>query len=180
MTKTALVIGGAHCVFNDIENYDGPIDGVVACNDVGAEYPGELTAWVSLHPDKFAKWAEKREANGHPPCPQYFGHRTGTSGQIKGIPIKQTPYMFPGQKQTGSSGLFALKVALLDLGFDRAVLAGIPMEQTPHFFDGKAWKSADNFRKAWLTVPDEYMMRAKSLSGWTSVLLGRPKARKVP
>lgn len=172
------MLGGASCLHDDIAAYTGPVDGVVAANDAGAEWTGDLDGWCSLHPQNFTlkKWLEKRTG---PPAARIFGHSEATSKAVMSgrCPdgIEFTDYQFPGQHRSGSSGLFAAKVALIDLGFDRAVLCGVPMDPRPHFFDRDPWTSADGFRSAWLSVPQEYRDRMRSMSGWTLVLLGAPK-----
>ncbi|WP_306150740.1 hypothetical protein [Roseovarius sp. MMSF_3281] len=175
--KTALVLGGADCLHDDIAAYQGEYQGVVACNDAGAEWPGELDAWVSLHPEFFTHkgWLDKRQG---PPPKRLIAHPAAAQPHRRArLPanVEFTEYAFPGQTHSGSSGLFATKVALIDLGFDRAVLCGVPLTQTPHFFGGDPWKAADGFRRQWLALPEEYRDRMRSLSGWTAVLLGKPE-----
>jgi len=175
--KTALVLGGASCLHDDITAYIGAVDGCVACNDAGAEWSGDLDGWVSLHPQFFTGkgWLDKRQ--GPPPKRLFAHHAANKAVQIGRYPpgIEFTDYQFPEQHRSGSSGLFAAKVALIDLGFDRAVLCGVPMDPRPHFFDREDWKSAEGFRGAWLAVPQEYRDRIRSMSGWTRVLLGAPE-----
>jgi len=192
--RTALVLGGAACLWDDIHAFWGlhgfdpapgnlvapekPWQGVVACNDAGAEWPGALDAWVTLHPRFWDRkgWKAKRAANGFPPARAYYAHEAARPPVPDDVTV--TDYLFPGQDKSGSSGLFAAKVALIDLGFDRAVLCGIPLTRTPHFFGGEPWRSAENYRRQWLTVPEEYRARMRSMSGWTAVLLGRPETAK--
>lgn len=183
MTTTALILGGADCLHDDIKAYDGPVDGVVACNEAGAEWPGKLDAWVSLHARYFQqkKWRRMREDNGYPEALRHVGHHNAKRGHHKHIEgltpdLIYSDYDFVPNGKGGSSGMFAAKFALVDLGFDRAVLCGIPLTETPHFFDAnkEPWKSAEAFRKAWLKIPPEYLTRMRSQSGWTRVLLGEP------
>lgn len=170
--KTALCLGGGDSLFDDIASYRGPIDGVIACNDAGVEWDGDLDAWVSLHPEKFqSAWLKKRREAGRTPPRMLVAHRQ-PKPHICPILDLVTDYVFPGQKNTGSSGLFTAKVALVDLDFDRVVLCGIPMTQTPHFFDGKPWRSAESYQKQWLTIPPPYRARMRSRSGWTRAFLG--------
>lgn len=191
--KTALVLGGASCLWSDVSAFlggegaeiakrtvcgpGGLCQGVVACNDAGAEWPGDLDGWVSLHPQFFTRkgWLEKRQG---PPPKRIFAHHAADKAVHRGrypVGIEFTDYKFPGQERSGSSGLFAAKVALIDLGFDRAVLCGISMDPRPHFFDHEGWRSAEGFRSAWLAVPQEYRDRMRSMSGWTRTLLGAPE-----
>ena len=75
----------------------------------------------------------------------------------------------------GSSGLFATKVALIDLNYDSVVLCGIPMTETPHIDRPKNWRQANGFRKNWLRLSDETKSRIKSMSGWTKEQFGGPE-----
>lgn len=172
--RTALVLGGADTLHKDLEHYDGPVDGVVACNDAGIEWAGQLDAWVSLHPRYWAikGWIEKRAERGHPEALAYYAHESARPP----VPsfVKETSYLFDGQGKSGSSGLFAAKVALVDLGFDMVVLCGIPLTISPHYFDAEPWRPAEQYRKHWLTVPQKYRAHMRSMSGWTRVLLGAP------
>ena len=170
--KTALVLGGADCLEADVRDMRAMgvvFDGVVACNDAGYWWPHELDAWVSLHPEKLGPWRSKRNDKGYPPCKQFFAHRDARDY------VAGTKYQFPGQSNSASSGCFAAKVALIDLGFDRAVLCGVPLVKSPHFFDSKDWAAAESFRRGFLQVPQEYLDRMRSMSGFTKDLLGPPK-----
>jgi hypothetical protein len=174
---TALVLGGADSLHRDITLYTGPVHGVVACNDAGTVWPYELDAWVSLHGRYFMQknWLETRDIKGYSPAKRLYVH-TSARRPIPDAAI-ETNFNFDGCSKSGSSGLFAAKVALQDLGFDNVVLCGIPLTPTPHFFDTEPWReeSALNFRKTWLAIPPEFKSRIKSMSGWTRETFGEPK-----
>jgi len=182
---TALVLGGAECLHMDLAAYveaGHGFAGVVTVNDALTEWPGRVDAAVSLHPRYFAQkgWRDARAAKGYAPALRHFGHMEARQVQEgKGLTcdVEFTEYRFPGQDKSGSSGLFAAKVALIDLGFDRVVFCGVPMTNEPHFWDADRtpWKPAEGFRRQWLTVPEEYRSRMASMSGWTRVLLGAPE-----
>ncbi len=172
MSRVALVLGGARSVYADVQAaLDlGEFQGAVACNDIGIVWPGALDAWVSLHVDNFRGWNNRRLSAGRPPHKALYGHAFAP-----GPDIIITPYKFQGQDNSGSSGLFALKVALVDLGFDKAVLCGIPMSADGnHFFDPRPWDAAQHHQKAWREALPQIENRARSMSGWTSTLLGKP------
>lgn len=174
--KTALVLGGAGNLWTDIEAALclGEFHGVVACNDAGAAWPGELDAFVTLHAEKAPLWAERRVAAGHPFPKAILGHE-GLGRKPPLCMTGTTPWKFPGQTSTGSSGLFALKVALIDLAFDKAVLCGVPMDAAPgHFFDTAAWRGAMSHRRGWHEALPTIKHRARSMSGWTREILGAP------
>ncbi len=187
MRRTCLVLGGADRLHRDIERYTGPIDGVVACNEAGIEWQGELEAWVSLHPRFFGLkgWVQARKDRAHPDAKMLVGHEEGLKDDHRhktGIPenIVSMRYQFPGvENNSGTSGLFAAKVALCDLGFDRVVLAGIPLDPVPHLHGRTDWverpKTPEGYRKVWAELPERYTSRMTSMGGWTQVLLGPPK-----
>ena len=169
--RTALVLGGANTVWADVQAAleIGEYSSVVGCNDVGIVWPGVMDAWVSLHGYNLRAWANRRQSKGLPPHAALYGHAEAPAV------THVTPYKFPGQDHSGSSGLFALKVALIDLGFDRAVLCGIPMSpEGNHFFDPRAWEGAGHHQIAWLECQSQIKDRVRSMSGWTANLLGRP------
>lgn len=175
--KTALVLGGGGCLWSDVREAMalGRFDVVVACNDAGTVWPGRLDAWVSLHPEKMGMWRARREKAGHPAPGRVFA---ATEARPDRVPVnvdETTDYLFPGQLASGSSGLFAAKVALIDLGADRAVLCGIPMMvKGGHFFDPTHWLGANSHRQGWLEAMPQITGRVRSMSGWTADQLGRP------
>lgn len=166
--RTALCLGGAASLHDDIAALPIAFDGVVACNNAGIIWPGNLDAWVSLHPDKLSSWAERRHAAGHPPPARLVGHEAAA------VVTHVSHFNFRGCAGSGSSGLFAVKVALEDLGFDRAVLCGIPLDGRAHFFAVPRWKDFKSFRSAWCELPSAITCRIRSMSGWTRDLLGSP------
>lgn len=190
--RTALVLGSGNTLHGDLERARAAVrfDAVVACNEAGTVWPGELMAWVTLHPRYLGtgpRWRKARAVKGYPEARAHYGHPEafkGSLAQCDGLTpdLIATPYDFAGEK-SGSSGLFAAKVALVDLGFDRVVLCGMPMDPAPHFTGRNSWvpkdtdgrTSAHGFRNSWLAVPQEYRDRMRSLSGWTRILLGPPE-----
>jgi len=175
----ALVLGGAATLWRDVAGaLDlGSFDVVVACNDAGSVWPGRLDAIVTLHAEKLGFWMERRERAGFDLPERIIGHDAAKRSTLR-ITDKVTnfvEYRFSGQADSGSSGLFALKYALEDMGCDRAVLCGVPMHEVgAHFFDLTPWGGAVAHRRGWnqaLTVIGD---RARSMSGWTADLLGKP------
>ena len=178
MVRTALCLGGGDTLFSDLRTVHTlglRYDAVLACNDAGTVWEGELDAWVTFHPEKFKRWVDARRSRGLPDAKEYYTHSERKTTETP-KPAKITPYLLPGQQTSGSSGLFTAKVALVDMGFDRVVFAGVPLTVTPHFFDKKDWRSCNGFRKGWHTVSESYKARMRSCSGWTRVLLGGPDA----
>jgi hypothetical protein len=178
--RVALVLGGAACVWSDVDAAQalGEFAGAVGCNHIGIDWPGRLDAWVTLHLEYQGQWARARRARGLPDHHAIIGNEAARSStKPQGCIDRFTENGFPGQVHGGSSGLFALKVALVDLGFDRAVLCGVPMEPgAAHIRDAGPWVHADHYRKAWIEALPQIRDRARSMGGWTQQLLGAPDA----
>lgn len=175
----ALVLGGAQTLWRDVAGaLDlGSFDVVVACNDAAAVWPGRLDAAVSLHAEKWAYWLEKRARLGNPDPGVVVGHADAGRGVLKvSERVSQfVEYRFNGQADSGSSGLFALKYALEDMGCERAVLCGVPMHEVgAHFFDLTPWGAAQSHRRGWSQALPVIADRARSMCGWTADLLGKP------
>lgn len=167
----ALVLGGASCIWQDVAAFRAlgvKPDAVVACNDMISEWRGALDAACSLHAEKLRSWLELRKSNGYTPPWRTFAKPATDSG------FEETEYRFDGQNETGSSGLFALRIALVNLGADKAVCCGIPMRKEPHFFDAADWQGAPQHWNGWLQAQPAIRDRARSMSGNTQRLLGAP------
>lgn len=174
---TALVLGGAECVWRDWARAQaiGEYDAVIAVNDMVAAYAGPLEAAVSLHADKLANiWLPDRLWRGFPRPANVWGPRDDENMGLMPPLTGFVAQFFQGQTENGSSGLFGLKAALDHLGHARAVLCGVPMDGQPHFFDDKEWPCADDMMAGWLQAFDAIKDRARSMSGWTAELLGKP------
>lgn len=175
MARRCLVLGSAKCMWDDINAAleIGEFDGVVVAKWAGVVWPGEADAWVSLHPEQFNRLISERQKRNHPPIPRLMVHETASAPQG----IERIPYRFPGQERTGSSGLFAAKVALEDLGYDRAVLCGIPLEkEAGRLDDVHFWPGATIFQVGFKEALPRINHRLCSMSGWTMHLLGKPTA----
>lgn len=178
--SAALVLGGGASLWDDVAAAleVGEFAGVLACNDAAVAWPGPVAAGVSYHAEQWPLWMERRRRAGREHPARLFGHREFTQSILArpDLPIEYVEPRFPGQVETGSSGLFALKVALVDLGFDKAVVCGMPMDPRPHFFDGAKWEAYSAHRRGWTEALPQIRARARSMSGWTSQLLGAPDA----
>lgn len=179
--SVALILGGAATLQDDLRQVKEnkvEYDGVVACNQAGVEWPHALDAWVTVHPLFFLKgqsrsWATNRIRNGYtPPRRGYWTHSNRDKPLPEGTHI--TTWKMPNLQNFGSSGLFAVKVALIDLNYDSVVLCGIPMTPTPHFDRPDDWRHAVNFRKQWMNISPEIRARIRSMSGWTREQYGAP------
>lgn len=176
MSGTALVLGGSKSVWKEIRRAKalGEYEGVIAANYIGMTWPEPLDAWVSQHPNEFDRMIPEREANGHPPAARVFGSLHKDRRPETAV-VELIEHRFPGQVQTGSSGLFAVKVALADMGFERVVLCGVPLTQEGgHFAEDGPWRGAPSFYTGWREVIPLIRDRVRSLSGWTRETFGAP------
>jgi hypothetical protein len=179
---SALVLGGAASVWDDLAQARalGTFDAVFAVNDAAAAYPGEIEWMATLHPEHLHRWLTERERGGYP-RPRFLAAHAGNGYDTErraGIRLDyQTPECWPGlSSSSGSSGLFATKVAI-EKGFDRVVLCGVPMDpQAPHFFDPQPWQAGINFWEAWELALPHLRDKVRSMSGRTRELLGAPSA----
>lgn len=179
--NNCLVIGGGNCVFKDVENAlnIGEFQGIVTVNDVTSVWNGDIDAAVSLHGDQWPFWLRTRTLKELSPPKRVYGHIGLRRSPLKVVEAitHYADHMFPGQQDSGSSGLFGVKVALDELGFDRVVCCGIPMTaETRHYFDQRPWGGAANHRRGWKQAMHHLTNRVKSMSGWTAEQLGMPNA----
>lgn len=169
----ALVLGGADCLWDDVEAVEqligkpwpGP---VVACNEAGAHWPRRLHHWATFHPENFAQWETLRRQLGHPPGYVRWSNRN----------VPEQADRLVQDWGGGSSGLIAVNVAM-DMGW-RSVLCGVPLEERPHFHDrddGRPWKYANVHIKRWERNQQKLQGKVKSMSGATRQLLGAPTAQ---
>lgn len=166
----AVVLGGAVGAFDELSRASQiqPIRYLVAVNDAACHYPGRLDAFVTLHPEKLPGWLGARRTAGLPEPDAVIAHTAGPHV------TEVVDYQWPGQTGSGSSGLFAAKVALERTALP-VVLCGVPMQaERAHFFNGQPWGDVDQFRAAWEWASKEgHLSRVRSMSGWTADLLGR-------
>ena len=166
----ALVLGGASCVWEDLEKIPtGWADIVIAVNDIGSHYGGQLHHWCSLHPEKFPAWEATRKALGHPDGYTKWG-RVMPAGVDVG-PVDRTC-----KHWGGSSAGLATRIALVELGATSVVLCGVPQTQTPHYHNNKPWEHWDLYWADWKKRHKEGKLDAvRSMSGRTRDLLGAPE-----
>lgn len=168
----AFVLGGANCVWADLASAQQLCSPhiVVVVNDVGCDYAGRIDHWVSYHSDFLAKWSAKRSEKGLSPAGQFWAGRGGPT------------HLAPKGTKTidvhgGSSGLLATFVAIRSKA-TRIILCGIPMDpKMRHYHEGKRgmpWTEATKYHKHWQEAADQFGDSVRSMSGWTSGLLGKP------
>lgn len=175
----ALVLGGAAGVWKEAERASKlcRFSHVIACNDAAVAWPGRLDAFVTLHPDRLFGWLQDRKAAGRPAALKTVVHE-GWKARMQSDDLKPdvvTEYLFEGQRDSGSSGLFCVKYALVNLRLPKAVVCGVPMQASHgHFFRARDWSGAHKHQKGWVQAMPHIAGRVKSMSGWTRELLGEP------
>jgi len=174
----SLILGGASCVWDDLEFAlsISEFDRAYTVNDITTIWRGPITACVSLHTEKWPYWLAIRKKNGLELPNRVVGHLNYKRSCFKMSPLvtEYIDHLYPGQNDAGSSGLFAIKVALDD-GADRVVVCGCPMtEEGRHYFDKRPWGGAVGQRRGWRQSISHIKSRTRSCSGWTMELLGKP------
>lgn len=172
--RLAAVLGGARGGFDELASL--PPVPVFAVNDAAAEYPGQLEAFVTLHPEKLPMWLGKRRAAGLPEPGAIIAH-TLPPHEAPGVGREHVTelldYRWPDMTGSGSSGLFAVKVALAR-GY-RVVLCGVPMDpQRTHYEQSTFRNDHSGFCEAWSIALPYLRDNVRSMSGWTAELLGKP------
>lgn len=163
--STALVLGGADCLWRDLDALGRwTPDIVVATNDAIAAYPGRIDQAATLHPEKLTHWRMERWKNRGNGDYQTWSRSDTPEGVDRTL----------SGWSSGSSGMLAVGVAF-EVGAESVVLAGVPIQaEAAHFFDPSPWEGVQHHREAWEKRADELRGRVWSLSGWTRTLLGAP------
>jgi len=168
--SVALVVGSAECLWDDSEKALRLFtpDAYFVINDSIPVWPLRVDYACSLHIDKMPNWINRRrEKNGNDDF-EIWSHRPNKQ-PIKDRTVKATPDL------QGSSSLFAVKVAIMQLQFDAAVLVGIPLEANAgHIIRHKPWNSVRMFYKGWEKQFDVLKNKVRSPSGWTKNKFGEP------
>lgn len=162
-----VVLGGASGAWDELVRASqiAPVRYIFAVNDAAMHYPGRLDAFVTLHPEKLPGWLGARQTADLPRPAAVIAHAPHD------MVTEVVDYKWPEQQSSGSSGLFATKIALERTDLP-VVLCGVPMDASrAHFFNGQPWDEVNQFRDAWEQVKPR-LTRVRSMSGWTASLLG--------
>lgn len=188
--KTALVIGCAACVWEDLKAAKalGSYDKIYCVKQIGIHYPEKFDVWVTLHPEAMDDYELKRSFIGLPNGYEIVAPPPGELGSHgkKGNIARRVSYLWPGAatNASASSGIYGAKVAMED-GCDRIVLAGIPMTaEGGHFAPdtknvlgqvrGKVWETQSAFVSGFNESIPRLLGKVKSMSGYTKKVLGEP------
>jgi hypothetical protein len=165
-TKRAIVLGSADTLQSDLDSLGNMREGatIFAVNHTGFKFKTHIDYWITLHPECWHEWPQKRAAIG---------------GNMDFISIgynaqNKTPAgMNKGSSDWGgTSGLFAVKCAFEE-GFEEVILCGVPMTDTPYFWGKDLHYNIVAYRKGWEKHIDKLKGRVYSQSGWTRELLGK-------
>lgn len=170
MGKVAAVLGGASGGYEELATLRDMADvvAVYAVNDAAADYEGELAAFVTLHPEKLPGWLAARRDAGRPEPREVIAH------EQKAHVTRVVDYRWPGMTSSGSSGLFAAKIAMETQPYP-VVLCGVPMDANrAHYFNFATWNDVNGFFRGWEAAHQFIKDRVRSMSGWTAEFLGRP------
>ena len=166
----AAVLGSATNGLAELETLRSlaTVSAVYAVNDAAACYSGPLDAFVTLHPEKLPEWVALRSYVDSSHKCEYIAHCEGP------LVTRVVDYRWPGMNASGSSGLFAVKVAL-EKPENKVVLCGVPMDaMRAHFNNTLPWFEVDSFWSAWTIALPYIKDRVRSMSGRTAQLLGMP------
>jgi len=177
---SAIILGRARGIWYDLTlaaREFGPFDNVIAVNRTGCDYNGPVHHWVSYHAELFPMWLKMRKDRGYTAPGQLWTTsvgRRGMSSLEKELNIKMV------ECEGGSSGRVAVAVAR-EIGCDRIVLAGIPLDKSAGHYDeqGEWCDEVEFYRATWVKDLDQLKPYVRSMSGWTSELLGYPDVEWV-
>jgi hypothetical protein len=180
VNRVAVICGSGQSFWGDLQNVPRPAEADL----IGVNWTGlflhRVQHLVSIHQQVPAyvrllrstgAWCAEALAQAEPP-------ETHSRLAFEGV-----DHVWPlsPQGRQGTSSLFAVWVALEQLGYTRVILAGVPLDATGRFFDpphAAAWNhdTHPGDRSAWeAAAGDWFGDRVRSCSGWTAELLGTPE-----
>jgi hypothetical protein len=166
-----IVVGGAEDVLAEYEKAKdlcaaaGKNFTTLVTNDMIEHFTDCCDHAVTLHARvKLPLWLKARA-------------KKGLSAPARVWAQKVEPHVTDASREwgQGSVGLFAVKIALLELKLSHVLLCGVPMTmEAGHFRRQRPWKDASVFRREWLARKDEIAPCVRSFSGFTAELFGQP------
>jgi hypothetical protein len=171
---TALVLGSAACLWDDLWAARELGDHYISVNDAGmyvhlagAFTQFKLRHWASLEPGLFPAFKARAQINNS----QSILYHTNKADENADFAWNLAHLSFVG----GTSALFASMVAL-GLGYEKVILCGCPLDNGAYFYGPPKNKSAvyDGCLRFWEKNLNVLKGRVKSMSGRTRDLLGGP------
>ena len=169
----AVVVGGARGVLKQYEQAvdlcaDAGLPHVtLVVNDVITIFGGDVDHAVTLHADRLKDWLRERRDRGYSDPGMTWAQRQPRANNSPRVE-KIVP------EWGGSSGLYAVTIALLHLKLRKVILCGVPMDNQVHLIRGRPWQNFGVFVKAWRSHREEIAPYVRSFSGWTAELFGMP------
>jgi hypothetical protein len=165
-----IILGSAEGVWKDYEKarkiarqFD-----VMVINFTTLFYTKPITHLVSLHHNYLSPLREIRQ-KVFPAFPHFHTHSNR--------PDKEVDFIWQFDDYSGSSGLFATKIALV-LGYNKIILCGIPITNGRNFYHPLDYVNPIGGRPnilSWQKAKDEmFNDKVKSVSGNTKEWLGEP------
>lgn len=173
LRRVALVLGGAVCVWDDVQQARKLVDPeactIIAVNDAGFAWPGRLDHWVSMHAEEFPERERIRAERGYS-----GGYKRWTRPYPAGMKLLEENVDGLLGGWNGSSGLLAVGVAIAELDADPVILCGIPIDDRAHFNRKGRWDGCYRYRLGWNERMEQMQGRVRSFNGWTAEVLGVP------
>jgi hypothetical protein len=165
-TKRAIVLGSADTLLSDLDSIGNIRDGaaIFAINYTGFNFKTHIDYWITLHPECWHEWPQKRAAMGGNMDYKSIGYNDRNKTP-KGMDRGSSDW-------GGMSGLFAVKCAFEE-GFEEVILCGVPMVPMPYFWGDQLNYDLIGYRKGWEKHLDKLKGSVFSQSGWTAGLLGK-------
>lgn len=168
--RPAVVLGGGDCVWDDVAELGKQWPQwmqhsvILSVNDIPCLWPARIDHWCTLHPERFPLWVARRKERRYP------------LGWTSWSPVKRASVqeLYRGWSN-GSSGLYAVSVALLALRCSPVILCGVPMQPTKHVLRGYPWNQYYRYMKGWTLNRKAMTGRVFSFSGWTRETFGYPR-----
>lgn len=169
--RLAIVLGSSAAALEEFEAARAFLDGqgiewrAVAVNDAIKFCPVKPYAFCTIHSKK---------------APKLFLEGVDTSGILMYTRRGTHEYasFVVKAKWLGTSGLYAVQIALEDLGFDGVILAGCPIDAAHGTRDPKSLMTepdrVERYKPEWRLALPHIGERTRSMSGWTRELLGEP------
>ena len=174
-----IIIGGADCVWRDLDEIGIQGADIMCINDIGMHLPRPFQHWWSNHGNQLPVWQKARSFRYKDSQILHCNLAPKNPGSIEGV----IRWPVPGH---GSSGINATYCAAL-LGYEEIILCGVPYTNDGHYFDPPRdhvlWNDGnrppifghEGFARLWDKANQKiFQGRVKSMSGMTSEILGRP------
>lgn len=173
MPGVAIVLGSSRAALDELSAAFELCPGapVICVNDSLRTCPVKAHAFATLHHEKARRFLRGLDIDGLP----LFTMEQPARDEFQWTIVRE--------KWAGTSGLYAVQIALNQLGFAGVIVAGVPIDHTHGtaypLHRGQPWAGGyhDRYRRAWAKAALPFIRdRVRSMSGFTRELLGAPDA----